>query len=485
MIAFNAGISINAGKRNVAPVWSAGRNQCYEPKHNFFVPARRLNRPCGASSWRHRMHRFFGIEDANTSIRRELLAGLSTFLTMSFIIAVNPVFLADAGIPFAAGFVATVLATAIGTAIMALWAKWPVAVAPGMGLNAYFAYGLVLGGGFTWQQALTAVFVASVLFFLFSLSRIRSWLIGAIPASLRAGITAGIGLFLAMIGLQGMGLVVDDPDTLLRLGSVAAPELLLALVGLLVMAGLAARGIHGGILVTILGLSLVGWVSGLAEFGGIAAPPPVASAALSLDFSQLASFSFLTVVFVLFFLDFFDTTGTLTGIADLAGKRRADGSIENLDRAVLADTGASVVGSLLGTSSMTTYLESATGLRAGGRTGLTALTVAALFLLCLFFEPLFASIPPFATAPALVFVAAGFLAPLAGLDWDDMVTAVPVMLMAVLMPLTFSIAAGIAVGFIAHVAICLLAGRGQQVNAGTWVITIFGMLWLATPLIGS
>ncbi|MEK9854568.1 MAG: NCS2 family permease [Rhodobiaceae bacterium] len=431
------------------------------------------------------MNRFFGIDDANTSVRRELLAGLSTFLTMSFIIAVNPVFLADAGIPFAAGFVATVLATAIGTAIMALWAKWPVAVAPGMGLNAYFAYGLVLGQGFSWQQALTAVFVASLLFFLFSLSRIRGWLISAIPASLRAGITAGIGLFLAMIGLQGMGLVVDDPDTLLRLGSVAAPELLLALVGLLVMAGLAARGIHGGILITILGLSLVGWISGLAEFGGIAAPPPVASAALSLDFSQLASFSFLTVVFVLFFLDFFDTTGTLTGIADLAGKRRDDGSIENLDRAVLADTGASVVGSLLGTSSMTTYLESATGLRAGGRTGLTALTVAALFLLCLFFEPLFASIPPFATAPALVFVAAGFLAPLAGLDWDDMVTAVPVMLMAVLMPLTFSIAAGIAVGFIAHVAICLLAGRGQQVNAGTWVITIFGMLWLATPLIGG
>ena len=431
------------------------------------------------------MNRFFGLDNANTTVRRELLAGLSTFLTMSFIIAVNPMFLADAGIPFAAGFVATVLATAVGTTIMALWAKWPVAVAPGMGLNAYFAYGLVLGQGFTWQQALTAVFVASVVFFLFSLSRLRSWLIGAIPASLRAGITAGIGLFLAMIGLQGMGLVVDDPDTLLKLGSVAAPELLLALVGLLVMAGLAARGIPGGILFTILGLSLIGWMTGLAEFGGIASAPPVASAALSLDFSQVASFNFLTVVFVLFFLDFFDTTGTLTGIADLAGKRRPDGSIENLDRAVLADTGASVVGSLLGTSSMTTYLESATGLRVGGRTGLTALTVAALFLLCLFFEPLFASIPPFATAPALVFVAAGFLSPLTGLDWEDMVTAVPVMLMAVLMPLTFSIAAGIAVGFIAHVVICLLAGRGEQVNAGTWVITIFGMLWLATPLIGG
>ena len=431
------------------------------------------------------MDRFFGLSDSGTTFGREVFAGVSTFLTMAFIVAVNPMFLQDAGIPFEAGFVATILATAIGTAIMGLWAKWPVAVAPGMGLNAYFAYGLVLGQQFSWQQALTAVFIASVLFLLFSLSRLRSWLIGAIPGALRAGITAGIGLFLAMIGLQAMGLVADDPDTLLKLGAVDAPELLLALAGLLVMAGLEARGIRGGILITILGLSLIGWATGLAEFGGIAATPPMASAAFSLDFSMVSSFAFLSVVFVLFFLDFFDTTGTLTGIADIAGKRRADGSIENLDRAVVADTGASVVGSLLGTSSMTTYLESATGIRAGGRTGLTALTVAALFLLCLFFQPLFASIPAFATAPALVFVAAGFLSPLAGIEWDDLATTVPVMLMAVLMPLTFSIAAGITIGFLAYVVIQIVAGRMDELNAGTLVITAFGMLWLATPLLGG
>ena len=431
------------------------------------------------------MDRFFGLSDSGTTFGREIFAGISTFLTMAFIVAVNPMFLQDAGIPFEAGFVATVLATALGTAIMGLWARWPVAIAPGMGLNAYFAYGLVLGQQFSWQQALTAVFIASVLFLLFSLSRLRSWLIGAIPASLRTGITAGIGLFLAMIGLQAMGLVVDDPDTLLKLGDVGSPQLLLALAGLLVMAGLEARGIRGGILITILGLSLIGWATGLAEFGGIASAPPVASAAFSLDFSMVSSFAFLSVVFVLFFLDFFDTTGTLTGIADIAGKRRADGSIENLDRAVIADTGASVVGSLLGTSSMTTYLESATGIRAGGRTGLTALTVAALFLLCLFFQPLFASIPGFATAPALVFVAAGFLAPLAGIDWDDLATVVPVMLMAVIMPLTFSIAAGIAIGFLAYVVIRLISGRTHEVNGGTLVITVFGILWLATPLFGG
>ena len=431
------------------------------------------------------MDRFFGLSDSGTTFGREVFAGASTFLTMAYIIVVHPGILTEAGIPFEAGFMATILATALGTAIMGLWARWPVAVAPGMGLNAYFAFVIVLGQGFSWQQALTAVFIASVLFLLFSLSRLRSWLIGAIPAALRAGITAGIGLFLAMIGLQAMGLVVGDPDTLLKLGDVGSPQLLLALAGLLVMAGLQARGIRGGILITILGLSLIGWATGLAEFGGIASAPPVASAAFSLDFSMVSSFAFLSVVFVLFFLDFFDTTGTLTGIADIAGKRRADGSIENLDRAVVADTGASVVGSLLGTSSMTTYLESATGIRAGGRTGLTALTVAALFLLCLFFQPLFASIPGFATAPALVFVAAGFLAPLAGIDWDDLATVVPVMLMAVIMPLTFSIAAGIAIGFLAYVVIRLISGRAHELNAGTLVITVFGMLWLATPLLGG
>ena len=427
------------------------------------------------------MDRFFGISHSGSTYRKEITAGFSTFLTMSFIVAVNPMFLADAGIPFAAAFVATILATVLGTVIMGVWANWPVAVAPGMGLNAYFAYGLVMGQNFSWQQALAAVFVASVLFLLFSLSRLRSWLIGAIPRDLQAGITAGIGLFLAMIGLQGMGLVADDPDTLLRLGVMSAPELLLSLAGLMMMAGLAARGVRGGVLLTILGLSLIGWISGLAEFRGVLGSPPVASAAFQLDFSQLASFGFLSVVFVLFFLDFFDTTGTLTGIATIAGKRKQDGSIDNLDRAILADTSASVVGSLLGTSSMTTYLESATGIRDGGRTGLTALTVAALFLCCLFLEPLFASIPAFATAPALVFVAASFLAPLRDLDWEDMAVAMPVMLTAILMPLTFSIAAGIAIGFLAYVLIYLLAGRRHSINAGTYVITGFGCLWMATP----
>ena len=429
------------------------------------------------------MDRFFGISHSGSTYRKEITAGFSTFLTMSFIVAVNPMFLADAGIPFAAAFVATILATVLGTVIMGVWANWPVAVAPGMGLNAYFAYGLVMGQNFSWQQALAAVFVASVLFLFFSLSRLRSWLIGAIPRDLQAGITAGIGLFLAMIGLQGMGLVADDPDTLLRLGVMSAPELLLSLAGLMMMAGLAARGVRGGVLLTILGLSLIGWISGLAEFRGVLGSPPVASAALQLDFSQLASFGFLSVVFVLFFLDFFDTTGTLTGIATIAGKRKQDGSIDNLDRAILADTSASVVGSLLGTSSMTTYLESATGIHDGGRTGLTALTVAALFLCCLFLEPLFASIPAFATAPALVFVAASFLAPLRDLDWEDMAVAMPVMLMAILMPLTFSIAAGIAIGFLAYVLIHLLADKSHSINAGTYVITGFGCLWMATSFI--
>ena len=425
------------------------------------------------------LEKLFGLSAASTNIRTEILAGLSTFLTMSFIIAVNPMFLADAGIPFEAGFVATIIATTVGTAIMAFWAKWPVAVAPGMGLNAYFAYGLVLGQQFSWQQALTAVFVASLLFFLFSLSKARSWLIGAIPASMQVGITAGIGLFLAMIGLQTMGLVTADPDTIVRLGAVNAPELLLALAGLVLMAGLQARGIAGSILISIMVLSVIGWVSGLAEFGGVFSESvPTASAAFQLDFSVITTFGFLSVVFVLFFLDFFDTTGTLTAIADLSGKRKKDGSIDNLDRAVLADTGASIVGSLVGTSSMTTYMESATGIKAGGRTGLTALVVAILFLFCLLLQPLFASIPSFATAPALVFVAAAFLQPLRNIDWDDAVVGIPVLLTTLIMPLTFSIAAGIAIGFLSYITIHVIAGRTKSLNAGIIIIGVFGALWL-------
>ena len=425
------------------------------------------------------LEKFFSLRQNGTTIRREFIAGLSTFLTMSFIIAVNPGILSDAGIDFAAAFMATIIATVIGTLIMGLYAGWPVAVAPGMGLNAFFTYVVVLGSGFTWQQGLTAVFVSSILFFIFSISRIRAWLLESIPSALQAGITAGIGLFLAMIGLTSAGIIIANPDTIVGLGSISSPEVLLACAGLILIAGLEYRGIKGGILLGILLISAIGWATGFASFAGIASTPPVASAAFALDFSAVTSPAFISIVFVMLFVDFFDTTGTLSAISEIAGKRREDGSIENLNKAVVADTSASVVGALAGTSNMTTYLESATGIKAGGKTGLTAVFIALLFASCIFFEPLFASIPAFATAPALIFVAANFLSSLKRVAWDDLSQSVPVMVIALVMPVSFSIAAGIAFGFITYVVMKLIAGKASDIAPPLWVIVAFAAIWLA------
>ena len=425
------------------------------------------------------LEKFFSLRQNGTSIRREFIAGLSTFLTMSFIIAVNPGILSDAGIDFAAAFMATIIATVIGTLIMGLYAGWPVAVAPGMGLNAFFTYVVVLGSGFTWQQGLTAVFVSSILFFIFSISRIRAWLLESIPSALQAGITAGIGLFLAMIGLTSAGIIIANPDTIVGLGSISSPEVLLACAGLILIAGLEYRGIKGGILLGILLISAIGWATGFASFTGIASTPPVASAAFALDFSAVTSPAFISIVFVMLFVDFFDTTGTLSAISEIAGKRRQDGSIENLNKAVVADTSASVVGALAGTSNMTTYLESATGIKAGGKTGLTAVFIALLFASCIFFEPLFASIPAFATAPALIFVAANFLSSLKRVAWDDLSQSVPVMVIALVMPVSFSIAAGITFGFITYVVMKLIAGKASDIAPPLWVIVAFAAIWLA------
>ena len=424
------------------------------------------------------LEKLFSLRQNGTTIRTEIIAGLSTFLTMSFIIAVNPGILSDAGIDFAAAFIATIIATVVGTAIMGFYARWPVAVAPGMGLNAFFAYVVVLGYGFTWQQGLTAVFVSSLLFFIFSISRLRAWLLESIPSALQAGITAGIGLFLAMIGLTSAGIIISNPDTIVGLGTLNAPELWLAALGLLLIAGLEYRGMKGGILAGILIVSAIGWATGLAPFAGIAGAPPVASAAFALDFSAVTSPAFITVVFVMLFVDFFDTTGTLSAVSEIAGKRRKDGSIENINKAVVADTSASLVGALAGTSNMTTYLESAAGIKAGGKTGLTAIVIALLFASCIFLEPLFASIPAFATAPALVFVAANFLSSLRRVEWDDLAQAVSVMVIALIMPLTFSIAAGIAFGFITFAAMKLIAGKKDEISAGLWTIIGFAMIWL-------
>ncbi len=420
---------------------------------------------------------YFGVTEKGSTIGTELLAGLATFLTMAYIMAVNPGILSQAKMDFGAVFVATVLAAVIGTAIMGLWANWPVAMAPGMGLNAFFAFGVVLGMNHTWQVALGAVFVAGVLFFLLSLTGLREWIINSIPRSLKFGIGAGIGFFLAIIGLRNAGIVVDNPATLVGLGDLSSPPVLLAGLGFVGMVVLDKLKVPGAIVISILVISIIGWIFGLAEFKGvIGAVPSLAPTFFQLDIAGALNVGLIGVVFAFLFVDFFDTAGTLTSIANVAGKVGADGKVEGIGRAVISDSVATVAGSVLGTSNTTSYIESGAGIKEGGRTGLTAVTVAVLFLLCLGFAPLAQSIPSFATAPALVFVAAYFARNLADVDWDDVTEYAPAMLAAILMPLTFSIANGIAIGFITYALVKILAGRWADVNGAVLTVAVLGLL---------
>jgi len=393
--------------------------------------------------------RYFDLEAKRTTVRTELLAGLATFLTMAYIIVVNPEILSKGGMDFGAVFVATVLAAAIGTLIMGLWANWPVALAPGMGLNAYFTFSVILGLKQTWEVALGAVFLGGVLVLILSLTGLREWIINSIPKSLKLGIGAGIGFFLAIIGLTGAGMVVDNTETLVGIGNMGDPKVLLAGLGFCAMVIFTRLGVPGSIVISILAVSIVAWITGLAEFHGVFGPvPSIAPTFLKVDIAGAFTVGMIGVVFAFMFVDFFDTAGTLTSVANVADKVDAEGKIEDIGKAIIADSSATIVGTLLGTSNTTSYVESGAGISEGGRTGLTAVAVAVLFLMCLFLAPLARSIPTFATAPALVFVAAYFARNLRDLDWEDVTEYSPAILAAVLMPLTYSIANGIAIGFI-------------------------------------
>ncbi|WP_207537028.1 NCS2 family permease [Sabulicella rubraurantiaca] len=416
------------------------------------------------------MDRFFGLSENNTSLRQEALAGATTFLTMAYILIVNPGILAAAGIDHGAAFVATCLAAAIGSALMGLLANYPIAMAPGMGINAYFAFGVVAALGISWQVALGTVFVSGILFFLISVLRVREWLIGGIPLGLKLGIAAGIGAFLGLIGLQNLGLVVDHPVTLVALGRFTTP-VLLGSAGLLLIAALSARRVPGAILIGILVTALAGLPFGLTEFKGIAAmPPSLAPTFLQLDIAGALQVGLLGVVFTFFLVDLLDNAGTLIATTHRAGLMRPDGSIPNLGRALVADSGGVMIGAALGTSPTVSYIESASGIQQGGRTGLTAIVVGGFFLLALFFAPLAASIPPFATAPALIFVAALMAQALRAVDWEDETEYLPAVLTTLTMPFTFSISAGIGIGFIAYAALKLLAGRAGEVHGAVWVL---------------
>ncbi|MGE5476459.1 MAG: NCS2 family permease [Bacteroidales bacterium] len=411
------------------------------------------------------LERLFALKAHRTTVGAEVLAGVTTFLTMAYIIFVNPAILADAGMDRGAVFAATCLAAAVGSAAMGLWANYPIALAPGMGLNAYFTYSVVLGMGQSWQVALGAVFISGVLFLVLAVTRVREAIINAIPHSLKLAISAGIGLFLGIIALKNAGIVTAHPATLVGLGDVTKAPALLAVGGFMAMVALDVRKVPGAILIAILGTTAAGMALGVTPFAGIVSPPPsLAPTFLQMDVAGAAHMGLVAIVFAFLFVDMFDNAGTLIGLAHRAGMLDDKGRLPRIGRALMADSLAAMASGVLGTSTTTSYIESAAGIKAGGRTGLTAVVVAALFVLALAFSPLAGSIPGYATAPALLFVACLMARGLADIAWDDMTEAVPAVVTALAMPLTFSIAHGISFGFITFAGIKLLSGKVRDIS---------------------
>ncbi|PNI05084.1 guanine permease [Vibrio diazotrophicus] len=418
------------------------------------------------------LERLFKLSENRTNVRTEIIAGVTTFLTMAYIIFVNPAILSSTGMDKGAVFVATCLAAAIGCFIMGLVANYPIAQAPGMGLNAFFTYSVVLGMGYTWQVALAAVFCSGVLFILLSLFKIREWIINSIPMALRTGISAGIGLFLAFIALQNAKIVVDNPATLVSVGDFTSLSPVLAAVSFFLTIGLVNRGVKGAVMIAILLTTGLGLIFGDVQWHGVmSAPPSIAPTFLQLDFSGVFEIGMISVIFAFLFVDLFDTAGTLVGVATKANLIGKDGKIPRLNKALLADSTATSIGALLGTSNTTSYVESTAGVAEGGRTGLTAVVVGILFLLALFFSPLAGMIPAYATAGALFYVAILMMSGLISVDWRDLTEAAPVVVTCLLMPLTYSIAEGIVLGFISYTAIKVLSGKGRDISVSVWFMT--------------
>jgi adenine/guanine/hypoxanthine permease len=422
------------------------------------------------------LERQFGLSAHGTSVRTEFLAGLTTFLTMVYIVFVNPTILGAAGMDKGAVFVATCIAAAVSTLVMAFYANYPIALAPGMGLNAFFAFTVVLGYKYTWQQGLAAVFLSGVLFFLLSVFRIREYVINAIPRNLKFAISAGVGLFLGIIALEQAKIVVAHPVTLVTLGpltGVANLPAVLCLLGFVLIVALNARNVIGGTLIGILAVSLIGLPLGLANFGGVVSlPPSLAPTLLQLDFSRTFELTFIIVVFSFLFIDVFDNAGTLIGVTHRAGLTDKDGNLPRMKQALIADSFAAMFGSLIGTSTTTSYIESASGVATGGRTGLTAVFVALFFLLALFFAPLAGMVPAYASSAALLYVACVMARGLAEVSWDDVTEYAPAVVAAIAMPLTYSIATGIGLGFITYALAKLISGKIGEAKPAVLVLAL-------------
>lgn len=426
-------------------------------------------------SW---LTKLFGFDPSSMKVSTEILAGITTFLAMSYILAVNPSILADCGMDKNALFTTTAVASIFATLVMAIYGKLPFALAPGMGLNAFFCYTVCLGMGYSWQFALTAVLIEGLIFIVLTLTNVREAIVNALPLSLRKAIGAGIGLFIALIGLKGGGIVIDNPATLVDLGDVTSGAGLLSVIGLVITGILVILNVPGALLIGIIATTIIGIPLGVTQFAGVLSTPPSMKPILGqimTDPSQIFSLDMLVVVFTFLFVDMFDTIGTLVGVTTKANMVDEKGNPKRLNQAFMADAVGTVAGALLGTSTVTTYVESASGVAQGGRSGLTAFSVAVCFAVAMFFAPLFTAIPGSAVCPALVIVGLFMLSPIKDIPLDDMSEAIPAYLTMILMPVTYSISNGILLGLISYVVLNLCSGKAKKVS---WFMAVLALLFV-------
>ena len=419
------------------------------------------------------LDQIFKLQDNHTTIKKEFLAGFTTFITMAYIIFVNPQIMALSGMDQGAIFVGTCLAAAIACFVMGFFANWPIGLAPGMGLNAFFTYTVVGEMGYSWEVALGAVFLAGVLFFIMSITRLRAWMISGIPLNLRIAMGAGVGLFIGLIGLKNGGIIVGNQATLLSLGEFSQIETLLAAIGFLIISILSVRKVTGAIIIGILTTTLIAYFVGLIEFNGLVSyPPEIAPTFMKLDILGALNLGMLTIIMSFLFVNLFDTTGTLLGVATRANLISNNEKSDGLNKALKADSSASIFGTFFGCSPVTSYVESSAGVEAGGRTGLTSIVVGLLFLFAMFLSPLASIIPTYATAGALIYVAILMLSGMEKLNWSSTAELLPALVIIVMIPLTFSIADGIALGFLTYVFLKIFNGEYKDIGSGAWFLTL-------------
>ena len=423
------------------------------------------------------LKKLFGFDPAITTVRTEIIAGITTFLTMSYILAINPAMFSELNMPGGAVFTSTALAAIIGTLVMAVWAKLPFGLAPGIGLNAFFVYTVCMGMGYTWQFAVTAVLIEGIIFILMTLTNLREAIVNAIPLSMRHAIGSGIGLFIAFIGLQNAGVIVNDGSTLVALGDITSGAPLLAFIGLAITGFLYIKNVRGAMLIGIIATTLLGIPMGVTEFQGVlSSPQPIGEIFCKFEWDHVFTLDMVIVVFTFLFIDMFDTVGTLVGVCTKAGLVQEDGSVTKIKEAFMADAIATTAGAFLGTSATTTYVESASGVAQGGRTGLTAFTIACCFAIALFFSPLFLSIPSAAIAPVLILVGLMMLEPIRRIPFDDFTESIPAFLCIILMPLSYSISNGILIGMISYVILNAICGKFKKLTPTMYILAILFIL---------